>query len=197
MSAGGIVTAILAEADAEVRRILSEAQQHANTIIDRAHEAAQSRHDSVVASYRRNAHQEQARLRHHAEQEILKIINVARSAQIERILSETETRLQSIRTESHYPQTLERLYSQAMNALHPSLKSDELPIVLADERDKHLLNEQHGDVEIRYTLACAGGVIATSEDGRVVVDNTLESRFRQGLPYVQRLLLQMLDVTDV
>jgi vacuolar-type H+-ATPase subunit E/Vma4 len=46
---------------------------------------------------------------------------------------------------------------------------------------------------INYNLDCWGGLIAQSEDGRVVVINTLETRLERAIPYLRRYLAALYE----
>ncbi|MCJ7623387.1 MAG: V-type ATP synthase subunit E family protein, partial [Anaerolineaceae bacterium] len=100
-------------------------------------------------------------------------------------------------TDTAYPTILRRLTKQALIELAGSLEQIGRAKLEADERDKSLLEEilQDLDLEIAvsYDLHCMGGVIAKSEDGRLVVINTMEARLERSIPFLRRYLAESFE----
>jgi vacuolar-type H+-ATPase subunit E/Vma4 len=46
---------------------------------------------------------------------------------------------------------------------------------------------------VSYDLECWGGLVAKSEDGRVVLINTLESRLERAAPYLRHVLAALFE----
>jgi vacuolar-type H+-ATPase subunit E/Vma4 len=67
----------------------------------------------------------------------------------------------------------------------------------ADPRDRQLLDTLLSRMglclPISYTLNCWGGLIAASEDGRVVVINTVEARLERATPYLRGYLATLFE----
>jgi vacuolar-type H+-ATPase subunit E/Vma4 len=69
--------------------------------------------------------------------------------------------------------------------------------LLADPRDrsllKSILDDLKLDLPVNYELNCWGGLIAKSEDGRVVVINTFESRLERATAFLRRHLAALFE----
>jgi vacuolar-type H+-ATPase subunit E/Vma4 len=86
---------------------------------------------------------------------------------------------------------LHTLTEEALAQLASSEK-DGKPHLLADPRDRILMEkimkDLHPNISVHYDLNCWGGLAAQSEDGRVVVINTLEARLKQATQFLRRHL---------
>ena len=58
---------------------------------------------------------------------------------------------------------------------------------------ENILADLKLDLSVDYQLDCWGGVIAKSEDGRVVVINTFESRLEHATAYLRSHLAAMFE----
>jgi vacuolar-type H+-ATPase subunit E/Vma4 len=69
--------------------------------------------------------------------------------------------------------------------------------LLADLRDRELLqnilDDLRLDLPVSYELNCWGGLIAKSEDGRVVVINTFESRLERATAFLRSHLAVLFE----
>jgi vacuolar-type H+-ATPase subunit E/Vma4 len=87
---------------------------------------------------------------------------------------------------------LRRLMDGALAELRGSLREEKQARLEADPRDRVLLESillnMGLDPPVSYEIDCWGGLIAKSEDGRVVVLNTLEARLERATPYLRRYL---------
>ena len=86
---------------------------------------------------------------------------------------------------------------EALAELAPCLSPEEAPRLEADARDAALLDPLLSALGRAVTLdpgrRCWGGVRATSADGRVAVDNTLESRLERAMPSLRLHLATVFD----
>jgi vacuolar-type H+-ATPase subunit E/Vma4 len=69
--------------------------------------------------------------------------------------------------------------------------------LVADPRDETLLQninqELNLDLPVSHELNCWGGLVAKSEDGRVVVVNTFESRLERATVYLRHHLASLFE----
>jgi vacuolar-type H+-ATPase subunit E/Vma4 len=74
---------------------------------------------------------------------------------------------------------------------------EEKPVLVADTRDQLLLENNLDDLtldlHVSYDLTCWGGLIAKSEDGRVVAINTLEVRLERAMPFLRGYLAGLFE----
>ena len=158
-------------------------------------EARQLREESrAVASG--PADSERARILHQARLEALQIVGDAREALVDAALSWTKAYLAGMRSDAAYPATLRRLAEEALAELGP-LEEAGGAWLEADPRDRELLEalilDLRLELAISYELNGWGGLIVKSEDGRVVVINSLETRLERAIPYLRRYLSALFD----
>lgn len=195
MSLQAILDAIAASGTAATEQIAAEAEATADRLLTEAQETAATRRS---AAYRqalaplagaRAQRRQKARLA--AGQRVLE----ARECLVTEALAATERRLTRFRERSAYAGVLARLVAEAVAALQGE---DGPPRIAADPRDADLLAPILVDLDlpataVAYTLTCWGGVVVSSEDGRIVIDNTLASRLARAEPELrQRLARQLL-----
>lgn len=145
----------------------------------------------------RSAYRERARILHQARMDALRLLDQARAEVLEAALATARQRLADVHTTADYAGLLRVLAEQALQALGDSLVPAEIPRLLANRRDRAILEGMHlsldGPPEVEFGLNGWGGVIAESPDGRVVVDNTLEVRLDRAWPVLQKELARALE----
>jgi vacuolar-type H+-ATPase subunit E/Vma4 len=199
MSLDAILEAIHASGQAQISNIESQAAQQVAEILSRARQEAQQQYDVAYQAALEPAAKERARILHQARLEALRLIGETREALTDAALEQTRGRLASLRTDPTYPQVLKQLTQQALAELSGSEASHSLtfPRLEADPRDEalleNILDEIGLDLPVRYNLHCWGGVVAKSEDERVVVINSLEARLERATPYLRRYLAAIFE----
>lgn len=177
---------IQASSEAEAARILADAEAEAKAIYRRAHAAALQ-----ATAW------ERARTLHRARLEAMRIVYDGQEAVITGALDRLRERLARARSRGDYPALLAALVDEALAAVLPSLVEGEVPHLLADPRDRERLEairrERGAAWPVRYEIETWGGVTATSADGAIVADNTLESRLACAAPYLRQSMLARLE----
>jgi vacuolar-type H+-ATPase subunit E/Vma4 len=124
--------------------------------------------------------------------EALRIKGSVRETLVEAVLDQVRGRLQGLRLNAIYPTVLCRLAQTSLAELAGSLEEPGKTRLSADPRDETLLtgilHEMELNLPVSYDLECWGGLIARSDDNRVVVINTLEARLERAIPYLRRTL---------
>jgi len=174
--------------DAQIHEIERNAQSQVSEILAQAGmEAVQIEEDTIINTIA-PAIAERARIIHRARLDALHIVGSVRENLVDTAISRTREHLASFRSDLAYPVVLHRLTEEALTQLALS-EGDGKPQLLADPRDEVLmekfLKDLNPNIVVRYELNCWGGLIAQSEDGRVVVINTLEARLKQVAPYMR------------
>jgi vacuolar-type H+-ATPase subunit E/Vma4 len=191
MGLQSILEKIRAVGDAQVKEIERNAQSESNGILAQARMEAEQAEEDACADTSLPAIAERARILHKARLDALHIIGSIREELVNTAIERTRAHLASLRSDSTYRMVLQTLTVEALAQLALS-ERDGKPQLLADPRDKTLmekiLKELNRSIPIRYELNCWGGVTVQSEDGRVVVINTLESRLKQAAPFLRRHL---------
>jgi vacuolar-type H+-ATPase subunit E/Vma4 len=111
-------------------------------------------------------------------------------------LEQARESLINIREHKAYSQVLQRLTQEALSELEKSAGDISQTWLVLDPRDRGLLDSILPrmylnlpiNFELIFELNSWGGVIARSEDGRMVVINTLESRYERAIPVLRRQL---------
>jgi vacuolar-type H+-ATPase subunit E/Vma4 len=166
------VREIEAATQARVKQILAEAQTESERIREEARAAA-----AAPAAVVR------ARALHEARFEALRAVDGAREELVSSVLCETKRRLGKIRMEPVYRTVLQQLTVEALSAFSGSLEEVGQAHLEVDPADRVLLEELLGDLGLDLPIdcvpGCQGGLIAKSEDRRVIVINTLEARLER------------------
>jgi len=197
MSLLAILDAIRASGDAQVREIEEHAdcQIHElkmNALLEAERIAEQAFSASVAPAMR-----ERSRIIHRAHLEAMQITGNEREALVDAALEQTRGHLDGLRNDISYPAVLRRLTKEALHELkgsHEHLGKAQLNV---DPRDKTLieriLSDMDLNLEVVYSLKSWGGVIAQSQDNRVVVINTLETRLERAIPFLRQYLANLFE----
>lgn len=197
MSLIAILEAIRLSGEAAVEEIETRASEQASELLAKAQLEAQQIEEDVCAKEVMPAFRERARIIHRARLEGLRITGNVREALIDAALSQARGRLSSLRSSTIYPAVLRRLTQETLAELEGSLEEVRLCRLEADPRDQKLLENVLDDIglnlPVSYTRDCWGGLIGQSQDGRVVVINTLESRLERATPFLRRYLAALFE----
>lgn len=188
MSLQAILDNIRAVGDAQIREIEKEARIQSSGILAQARmEAAQAEEEASVNACA-PAIAERARIIHRARLDALRIVGSIREDLVDGAITRTREHLAFFRSDPAYPKVLHTLTEEALAQLASSEGAGKSQL-LADPRDKRLmeniLEDLNPNISVSYELNCWGGLIAQSEDERVVVINTLESRLEQAAPFLR------------
>jgi vacuolar-type H+-ATPase subunit E/Vma4 len=192
VSLQAILKAIRASGESQVSEIEMHAYTQAQEIlVDARLEAQQEKEDAFVAASA-PAYRERSRTIHRARLEALRITGSVRESLVDAAIEQARGRLQGSRLDTIYPNVLRRLTQTALAELNGSLEGPDKARLSADPRDRtwlaSILQDLGLNLQVSYDLDCWGGLIARSEDGRVVVINTLEARLERAIPYLRRTL---------
>ena len=195
MSLQVILDKIRASGEVQIQEIEQASQIQVNALLAQAgmeaHELGQE--STETASYPANA--ERARILHHAHLESLRIVGDVRAELVEAAISRAREGLAGFRSESFYPAVLRRLVQEALAELDTGGADN--AILLADPRDRNwlvdILNDLGLDLPVSYEISCWGGLVAKSQDGRVVVTNTLESRLERATGFLRSRLAALFE----
>ena len=195
MSLQDILEKIRESGNTQVQEIEKSTQSQVNEILAQARmEARQIEEDSrAIASAPAIA--ERARILHRARLESLRIVGGVREDLVDTAITRTRERLAFLPADPSYPEVLRALTEEALNKLDSGETGKAQ--LLADPRDKallkNILDNLKLDLPVSYELSCWSGLIAKSEDGRVVVINTFESRLERATAFLRRHLAALFD----
>ena len=197
MSLKAILDAIRSSGQVQIDEIEKQADTRVREILANARLEAQEIREESCAAFAEPATRERARILHRARQEALRIIGTEREALIDTCLDQVRGQLSGMRTDPVYPSVLNKLTKEVLAELAGSAEDVGKALLEADPRDKRffeaILPNLGSDPAIQYALECWGGLIFKSEDGRVVVINTLEARLQRAIPYLRSFLSAFFD----
>lgn len=197
MSLEAILASIESSGEAELDQLRTEAESRAQQILQAAERKAAIAREEARRAALWPAAAERARRLHQAKLEALRTVGAIRQQLGETLLLETRQQLAELRTNQDYSLILRRLIAEALEALGEAELHDGRVILEIDPRDEpqicSILNDLGVNLQVVAALHGWGGVIVTSGDGRVVVNNTLESRLERATPFLRRALLTFIE----
>ncbi len=197
MSLEAILASIDSSGEAEIEELRCEAESHARQVLEAAERKAAVVREEARRTALWPASAERARRLHQAKLEALRTVGEIRQQLSETLLLETQQQLAELRADPDYPHIVRRLMVEALEALgEAELRSGRvvLEIDLRDERHiSPILNDLGLNLQVVSSLHGWGGVAVTSSDGRVVVDNTLESRLERATPFLRQNLVAFIE----
>jgi vacuolar-type H+-ATPase subunit E/Vma4 len=197
MSLEVILASIESSGEAEIDRLRSEAESRARQALEAAERKAAITREEARHAALRPAAAERARRLHQAKLEALRTIGEVRQQLVETMLLETRRRLTDLRADPDYPLILRRLIAEAVAALGEAELRSGRVLLEIDPRDErhicHILNELGVNPQVVSSLHGWGGVVVTSCDGRIVVNNTLEARLERATPVLRQDLVAFIE----
>jgi vacuolar-type H+-ATPase subunit E/Vma4 len=197
MGLEAILEAIRTSGDAQIDEIEERAYRQVHEVrVNSRLEAERLEEEAYIAAVA-PAIKERARILHRARLEALQITGSAREMLVDAAMDQTHGHLAGMRTDSAYAAMLRRLTLEALAKLEEILSAVSDVHLEADPRDRVLLERILSNLglklEVNYRLNCWGGLIARSQDGQVVVVNTLEARLERATPYLRRYLAALFE----
>ncbi len=197
MGLSSILEAIIASGEAQVQQIEADTSIKARQILAETSLEVQETQENVRKKTASPAYHEKARILHRAHLEALRISGNAREGLIDSAIDQARGRLASLRGDASYPLVLRRLTQEALEKLEDSLEDTWDAQLTADPRDMPILEnffcELGLELHINYELNTWGGLIVTSEDGKLVIINTLEKRLERAMPVLRRHLASLFE----
>jgi vacuolar-type H+-ATPase subunit E/Vma4 len=199
-----IVEKILADADAEVQRIVQNAHNVAEAEREKARKEAQEIQAQILDQAEESARKLRSREASTAQIEAKRLLLTAREEAVSKIVTQIEERLRRIREDPNlYRQSLRNLAAEAILAVRQPaavLKVSRIDGSIADERfldgvRTRVSVSSGSEVRIDLELDDAdmgGGCIATSAEGRIVLDNTFRRRLERMKPQLRSLIAKEL-----
>jgi len=198
MGLHAILEAIRSAGEVSVDEIESRAYAQAHQILANAQLEAERLKEQACAATLEPMSHERARLIHRSRLEAMQIIGGARKELVDAALEQVRGCLAGMRTNACYPLVMRQLLLEALEELGGSEQGASvaqpygMTCLEADPDDRALLEgllqTLELDLPVSYPLQCWGGLVAKSENGRIVVINTLEARLERAVPYLRRYL---------
>lgn len=197
MSLEAILASIESSGEAELERLHTETESRVQQVLAAAERKAALVREETRRAALWPAAAERARRLHQAKLESLCTTGEVRNRLIELTLSETRQRLADLRADPDYARILRHLIAEAMTALgEEELRSGRAALEIDPRDEPHIcpiLNELGHHLQVVSSLQGWGGIVVTSGDGRVVVNNTLETRLERATPFLRQDLVAFIE----
>lgn len=186
------------KASQEISEILSEAKARANKIEKEYKERADLQYEKIVKQAEKNAREYLTREIAHSKVEANARIMKARTEILESAMQALMKRIELLATSDRYPALLERMTVEAIKSL-----GEEKVNLKFNSRDRELFKKIEREIELKFkdvtvnvseeSAPITGGLIAESEDKRLVVKNNLEEKV---VEYREKLALSLFEKLD-
>ena len=176
----------------QIAQIEHETEQQASQILEKVQKEAEGQKSRILSDGKTRLNREQALISQQAVIQSLQIHADARQTLIESVLEQVEKRFKELRKEKEYEKILSNLVAETVHSITPSLLRNQKMVFHFDPRDKEIadriIKQYKQPVSIQFDIECSGGCNAETEDNKVYVLNTVESRFEHAAPYIKQNL---------
>jgi len=197
VSLEAILQAIAESGEAQVSQIEEQTRAQEEEILAGARQEAARVKAKAYNSALSPAARERSRLLHHAKLERLRATGGLRESMLDTAIEGASRHLSRFREQAAYREVLLRLTQEALAEIRSSSREIKTACLEIDPRDRAIMNTILGeigmDLRIKESLDCWGGVVASSNDNRVVVINTLEARLKRATPNLRRYALGLFE----
>jgi len=202
MGLDAILDAIRAEGEARVREIERGTYVQCHEMRAQARLEAQKIEEASFESVVAPASKERSRIFHHARLEILILTRNMREQLVNTAIDQARDTLSKIRDDQRYAKILGLLLKEALAELGEiTSKSSEIqggmPRIEVDRRDLELMTKLIREMDLSIPVYqgpdCLGGVYVKSADGKIVINNSIESRLERALPYLRSYLAALFE----
>lgn len=178
-------------AEKRIDEITKKAHLEANEIRSAAEEKAESIKIAYLTATQKSVQTERNKLIYKAKAESKMRVLKEKEEVIQRAFAEAKKRLEGFRNDINYKANFKKMVQEAVLALEA-----ENVVFHIDKRDenvcKHVLNELNGNAEFVNDLTSLGGLEVSTEDGKIVVFNTIESRLANAEELLRRQIFATL-----
>ena len=192
MELDAILDGIKKAGEQQIAQIEREAEQQSSQILGKVQSEAEGQKNRILSDGKTRLNREQALITQQAVIHALQIHADARQTLIEDVLVQVQDRFKELRKDKDYEKVLSNLVAETMQSITPSLLPDQQIVLHFDPRDKKIaertIEGYEQPISIQYDIECSGGCNAETDDSKVYVLNTVESRFEHAEPYIRQNL---------
>ena len=192
-----ILEQIKTETEREVQAILADGQKQVEDLLQKAKDEVEGTRQRILQDAKYRQQRESALIMRQGIMQTLRLQAEARQKLIDAAMQEASEKLEKLYAREDYASILNRFAREALMDLEPSLLPGQKVILRFDPKDERVPIEKFGldghMCEHRYDLKTTGGCIAQSEDGKVIVYNTIEARTKNGLNLLRQQMWQMFE----
>ncbi len=177
------------EGKKEQQSIIEEAKKRGKAIIEKSKEEAKHLKQEEVDKALYSLSGEKARLINEARLQVKKEVVSAKEEGIKELYTKVEKELAKLRKSKKYSQIMEKMISEAIIGTnsHFEIQVNDRDIKLTEK----ILSNLGTKATIKGGLESLGGVVVVTDEGRVVIHNTLESRLEKAKQYIKADLMRM------
>lgn len=172
-----IIAALEQESAAQSAAIRAQAKAEAATLLEGSEAACTEMRAHALEAVQPRLRIERSRRINLARLDAQRITLGVQEALVDAVYEACRVQLAQARHRSDYAALLSALVDEVIEALGTPL------LLEIDTQDAELLHgflrDRHDSVSVRPGIQTWGGVIGHTSDGRITVDNTLETRFSQ------------------
>lgn len=171
---------IFSQAESETSQILAEAKEKADEIRKRAKQEAAEEKTRILDQANRDAERLRSQALATTQMKARTILLESREKLLADVFDSARQKLAGVQQRSDYDAIVKRLIIEAIEQLgtkQVKLKADKTTAKLITEKMlKEITAEFKGKIEVTGTLEKGTGIVASTEDGHLTFDNTLETR---------------------
>lgn len=181
----------------EVQKILAEGQKQVDALLQKARDDVEGSRQRILNDGEYRQQREKAIIMRQGAMESLRLQAEVHQKLIDAAMQEASEKLDKLYSMDGYADILVNFTKEALAELSPSLLPGQKAILRFDPKDRRVplpkFEIEDHVCECIYDLKTKGGCIAQSEDGKVVVDNTIEARIKNGLPKLRQKMWQLFE----
>lgn len=197
MNLDQILKQIKTDTKREVKEVLADGQNQVDALLQKAKDEVEGSRQRILQDGKYRQQREKAIILRQGIMETLRLQAEARNKLIDAALQDASKKLENLYSLEDYPRILNRFAQEALSDLAPSLLPGQKVILRFDPKDKDVPLQKFEltdhECECIYDLKTKGGCIAQSEDGKVIVYNTIEERMKNGLPKLRQQIWQLFE----
>lgn len=183
MALDEMLRALEEDSKKECEEIMARAKQNAERIVAEAKEDAKRVKQDEIAKVISGLEGERERVLNETRLAIKKEAIRAKEEVIQEVFSEVDNRLEKVRESPDYSGIFESLALETLEGIEGRIK------VEVDQKDlalaKSILETKKLDYWLEASPASSSGFKVTSEDGRITITNTLNSRLEKASQFLR------------
>lgn len=177
------------EGKKEQQTIIADAKERAAAILSKAKDEAKQIKQDEIDKALFNLAGEKAKMVNEARLHVKKEVVLAKEEGVTEIYSQVSEKLSKLRKSSKYPEILEKMIIDAIKHLEGEMK------VQVNDEDvdlaKKILSKNSISADVSGGLETFGGLVVTTDEGKIVIHNNLESRMEKAKQYIKADIMKM------
>lgn len=184
MSAEKIINQIKKDSDKEVSKIKKETKQTMDNLIKQAKENGKEEAKKIIEDGKQKSRDKKKVLISHAHQESNREKMNAREEVIDKCFSEAKQKLSNL-SEEKYKKIVDSIVKKSLKRI-----SGDLKIYISRKADKKIAEKN--DLEIAGKIDSIGGLIISTTDNKISIDNTFEGILKREKDEIRNKIGKML-----